>query len=73
MGPARAAADALEPFNRTPSAGFPAFPQPFYTPNASRAQLDAAAGATGATGSTTDLGPPAALEPVGVSSGNRSP
>lgn len=70
---ARAAAEALEPFNRTPSAGFPAFPQPFYTPNVSRAQLNAAAGATGATGATTDLAPPAALEPAGVSSGNQSP
>jgi len=70
---ARAAADALEPFNRIPSAGFPAFPQPFYTPNVSQAQLKAAAGATGATGATTDLAPPAALEPAQRSSSNQSP
>jgi hypothetical protein len=70
---ARAAADALEPFNRTPSAGFPAFPQPFYTPNVSRAQLAAGAGTTGATGATTDLAPPAALEPAQGSSDNQSP
>ena len=73
--PARAldAAAALEPFNRTPSAGFPAFPQPFYTPNVSRAQLNAAGGATGATGATSDVAPPAALEPARVSSSNKSP
>jgi hypothetical protein len=63
---ARAAAEALRPFNRTPSPGFPAFPQPVYPPNVSRAQLNAATGSTGATGATSDVVPPPALEPAPV-------
>ena len=73
---AQAAAEALKPFNRTPSPGFPAFPQPVYTPNVSKAQLNAPAGAsgpTGATGATSDVAPPAALEPAPVSNGSQSP
>jgi hypothetical protein len=64
---AQAAAKALEPFNRTGSPGFPAFPQPFYTPNLSRAQLASSTGPTGPTGATSDIAPPAALEPSPVS------
>jgi len=64
---ARDAAEALQLFNRKPSPGFPAFPQPVYTPNLSQAQLNApvgASGPTGATGATSDVAPPAALEPA---------
>ena len=64
---ALAAVDALEPFNRTPTADFPAFPQPYFQPGLSQEQLDALAGSTGATGAvgaTSDIGPPAALEPT---------
>jgi hypothetical protein len=64
---AQDAARALELFNRGPSPGFPAFPQPVYTPNLSPAQLNAppgASGATGPTGATSDVAPPAALEPA---------
>ena len=64
---AMAAADALEPFNRVASAGFPAFPPPTYEPNLSREELQAqriAGGATGVTGATSDIRPPATLEPA---------
>jgi hypothetical protein len=76
--PARAlaAARALEPFNRTPTPGFPAFPQPYYTPNLSQAEINAQAGATGTTGvtgATSDIAPPAALEPAPSSNSNPSP
>jgi hypothetical protein len=63
------AAAALRPFNRKPSSSFPAFPQPYYTPNPSQAELDQLAGATGltgptgATGATSNISPPSALEP----------
>jgi hypothetical protein len=67
---ARDAAKALEPFNRTGSPGFPAFPQPYYTPNLSRAQLASPTGPTGPTGATSDIAPPAALEPSPVSIGS---
>jgi hypothetical protein len=70
---AMAAARALESFNRTPTPGFPAFPQPYYTPNLSQAELNAQAGATGTTGvtgATSDIAPPAALEPTPPSNGN---
>jgi hypothetical protein len=66
---ANAAAAALTPFNRGITKSFPAFPQPYYTPNPSPAQLNPPAqatgptGTTGATGATSDLGPPPALEP----------
>jgi hypothetical protein len=46
-----------------------------YTPNVSRAQLNApvgASGPTGATGATSDVAPPAALEPAPVSNGSQS-
>ena len=74
--PARAlaASRALEPFNRTPTPDFPAFPQPVYTPNLSRAQLNAQAGATGptgVTGATSDIAPPTALEPSPSSTTSR--
>jgi hypothetical protein len=76
--PARAlaAAEALKPFNRTPTPDFPAFPQPFYTPNPSQAQLNAQAGATGptgVTGATSDIAPPPALEPTPSSNSKQSP
>jgi len=64
------AAAALTPFNRAITPTFPAFPQPYYTPNPSPAQLGPQAtgpsgptGATGVTGATSDIGPPSALEP----------
>jgi hypothetical protein len=63
------AAVALKPFNRVPTTNFPAFPQPYYTPNPSQAELEALTGATGATGVTgatgarSGLGPPSILEP----------
>jgi hypothetical protein len=63
------AAQALTPFNRTPTASFPAFPQPYFTPNPSPEDLAAREGATGATGTTgltgatSDIGPPSQLEP----------
>jgi hypothetical protein len=65
------AAAALEPFNRVPTASFPAFPQPYYTPNPSQAELNALAdgatgpiGNTGATGATSNISPPSTLEPA---------
>jgi hypothetical protein len=67
---ALAAALALEPLNRTPTASFPAFPQPFYKVDPTQAELDGGTGASGATGSTgmtgatTDLSPSAGLEPT---------
>jgi hypothetical protein len=62
---ALAAVAALEPFNRTPTRDFPAFPQPYFQPGLTQQQLDAQAGAapTGTTGATSDIAPPAALEP----------
>jgi len=62
---ALAAVAALEPFNRTPTRDFPAFPQPYFQPGLSQQQLDAQAslGPTGTTGATTNLSPPASLEP----------
>jgi hypothetical protein len=64
--PARAAsaAAALEPFNRVPSPGWPAFPQPVYTPDPPQAQLNGNTGPTGVTGATTGIGPPSQLEPA---------
>ena len=61
---ALAAVAALKPFNRTPTANFPAFPQPYFQPGLSQEQLDAQAGAapTGTTGATSDIAP--ALEPA---------
>jgi len=67
-GRALAAANALRPFNRTPTASFPAFPKPFFTPGV--APVPAATGATsptgasGVTGATSDITPPPALEPA---------
>jgi hypothetical protein len=64
---ALAAVNALEPFNRTPTADFPAFPQPYFQPGVSAEQLAlqaAATGPTGPTGATSDIVPPAALEPT---------
>jgi len=58
-----AAAAALEPFNRTPSANWPAFPQPVYTPNPPQAPLAGASGPSGVTGATTAIAPPPELEP----------
>jgi hypothetical protein len=73
---ARAAAATVRPFNRTPSPDFPAFPQPYYTPNPSQAELNALAngvtgptGATGVTGATSDITPPPTLEPSPSSNG----
>lgn len=65
-GRALAAAAALRPFNRTPTPDFPAFPQPYYEPGISAEQLalQAASGPSGPTGATTDITPPAALEPT---------
>jgi hypothetical protein len=62
---ALAAVAALEPFNRTPTRDFPAFPQPYFQPGLTQQQLDAQADAapTGTTGATSDIAPPAALEP----------
>jgi hypothetical protein len=60
---AMAAAAALEPFNRTPSANWPAFPQPVYTPNPPQAPLAGASGPSGVTGATTPIAPPPELEP----------
>lgn len=67
------AAEALRPFNRGSSADFPAFPQPYFTPNPTQAELNAQAaanGATSATGATSDIGPPSALEPTPSAGGN---
>jgi hypothetical protein len=61
------AAEVLRPFNRGTNPDFPAFPQPYFTPNPTQAQLNAQAVATGptdATGATSTIGPPAALEPT---------
>jgi hypothetical protein len=67
---AMAAANALSPFNRAVTPYFPAFPQPYYTPNPTQAQLNAqATGATTAIGATSPIGPPAALEPTPAGSG----
>jgi hypothetical protein len=73
---ARAAVRALEPFNRTPTASFPAFPQPYYHPDPTQQELDAEMGTgasgptgpTGATGTTSDISPPPALEPTPAAS-----
>jgi hypothetical protein len=65
--PARAlaAAQALTPFNRGVSVDDPAFPAPYYTPNPSEAELNAPpAGATTATGATSNIAPPSVLEPT---------
>jgi len=79
---AQAAAAALRLFNRIASPGFPAFPQPVYTPNVSQAQLNTpigasgpsgASGPTGPIGATSDVAPPAALEPAPASNGSQSP
>ncbi len=62
-----AAAVALRPFNRGTSPDFPAFPKPYFTPNPTQAQLNAqaiAGGPTNATGATSSIGPPSALEPT---------
>ena len=62
-----AAAQALTLFNRIPTAGSPAFPQPIYTPNPPQAELNGQTGATGptgATGATSAIAPPAQLEPA---------
>ena len=62
-----AAAEALRPFNRDTSPDWPAFPQPYFTPNPTQAQLNAqaaASGPTNATGATSSIGPPSALEPT---------
>jgi hypothetical protein len=61
---AAAAAAALRPFNRTPSPGSTAFPQPLYTPNPPQVSLNGVSGPTGATGATTGLAPPPELEPA---------
>jgi hypothetical protein len=62
---ALAAVAALEPFNRTPTRDFPAFPQPYFQPGLSEQQLAEQAGsATGPTGATTDIAPPAGLQPT---------
>jgi hypothetical protein len=63
---ALAAAAALKTFNRTPTADFPAFPQPYFQPGISAEQLalEAASGPSGPTGATSDIAPPAALEPT---------
>jgi len=64
---ALAAVKALKPFNRTPTADFPAFPQPYFQPGVSAEQLAlqaAATGPSGPTGATSDIVPPAALEPT---------
>jgi hypothetical protein len=73
---ARDAARALTPFNRKVTPSFPAFPQPYYTPNPSQAELNALAnGTTGPTGSsgtigaTSGIGPSSTLEPSPVSNG----
>ncbi len=63
-GRAMAAANALRPFNRIPTAGFPAFPKPFFTPNVAPIPLAGSTAATGATGATSDLTPPPQLEPA---------
>jgi hypothetical protein len=59
-----AAVAALRPFNRTPTADFPAFPQPYFTPGPPPVVNPAAStGPTGTTGATTTIGPPPSLEP----------
>lgn len=59
-----AAVAALRPFNRTPSADFPAFPQPYFTPGPPPPVNPAAStGPSGTTGATTTIGPPPSLEP----------
>lgn len=69
---ASAAVQALTPFNRKPTASFPAFPQPYFTPNPTPEDLAALEGVTGVsgatgpsgiTGATSNLAPPAQLEP----------
>lgn len=65
---ALAAANALRPFNRTPTASFPAFPRPFFTPGVAPLPPTAGTtGPTGATGATSDITPPPALEPAPAS------
>jgi hypothetical protein len=62
-----AAAEALRLFNRGASAERPAFSPPYFTPNPTQADLNAqvvASGPTDATGATSSIGPPAALEPT---------
>ncbi len=67
-GRALAAANALRPFNRTPTASFPAFPTPFFTPGVAPVVAPTGAtsptGASGVTGATSDITPPPALEPA---------
>ena len=74
-GRALAAANALRPFNRMPTASFPAFPKPFFTPGVAPIPAGAgatgpsgASGVTGVTGATSDITPPPALEPAPSSS-----
>ena len=70
------AALALTSFNRTPTTSFPAFPQPYFTPNPTPADLTARSGAsgptgaTGVTGATSSLGPSSLLEPTPSTAGN---
>jgi hypothetical protein len=61
---ALAAVNALEPFNRVPSPGFPAFPKPFFTPNVPPPPPNEGTGPTGVTGATSDITPPPQLEPA---------
>ena len=67
---AQAAAQALTPFNRDVTENFPAFPQPYFRPGVSQEDLDAQAaaaiGPTGATGATSNISPPPALEPTPI-------
>ena len=61
------AAEALRLFNRGASVERPAFSAPYYTPDPTQAELNAqvvASGPTNATGATSKIGPPAALEPT---------
>jgi hypothetical protein len=59
------AAEALVPFNRTPSPNWPAFPQPSYIPNPPPVTAaPGSTGLTGSTGATSAITPPAELEPA---------
>jgi hypothetical protein len=62
-GRAMHAALALRLFNRRASAGFPAFPRPMFHPRPAHAPARPRLGPTGATGVTSDIGPPSTLEP----------
>lgn len=55
------AAAALEPFNRVPTANFPAFPYPQFKPGVPPSALATADGATGASGPAA--APPPELQP----------